>query len=274
MTDANNCSAADSIQILEPPPLSIEIDTTGISCFNEQDGSVIISKVEGGVFPWVSSLNGSSYQNNLSYGGLDAGNYVLQIKDANGCIVQEEFTLTQPEDWSVDLGSDTTVLYGTAFNIEPKIIGSPAGMLQYVWSDDKCENCDSRTLDITSDILIQLMVTDQNGCTASDIINFQVIIPEKVFIPNVITPNGDQVNDYFFVSTNPFIELIDEMSIFDRWGNMVFQKFKFPPNEPLLGWDGHMHGKAFNPGVFAYKVIVTFKDGSHRVFHGDVTLVR
>ncbi|HUR30875.1 MAG TPA: gliding motility-associated C-terminal domain-containing protein, partial [Saprospiraceae bacterium] len=274
VTDANNCSAADSFQILEPQPLSFEIDTFGISCFSEQDGSVIITKVEGGVFPWMSSLNGSPYQSNLSYESLDAGNYNLLIRDANGCIVQEEFTLVQPDAWSIELGSDTTVTFGANILIEPEISGLPSGMLQYLWSDDKCENCIARSIEINSDIQIQLVVTDNNGCTASDIINFKVVIPEKIYIPNVISPNGDQVNDEFFISTNPFIELIDELSIFDRWGNMVFQKFNFIPNDPTLGWDGQMDEKPLNPDVFAYKVIVSFKDGSTKVFHGDVTLVR
>jgi hypothetical protein len=64
------------------------------------------------------------------------------------------------------------------------------------------------------------------------------------------------------------------LEIFDRWGNQVFVKQHFPPNDPQLGWDGIFKNKLMNPAVFAYQAAVLFSNGEVHHYKGDVTLVR
>ena len=95
-----------------------------------------------------------------------------------------------------------------------------------------------------------------------------------VYIPNVFHPDGDHVNDHVTVFADPRVKRVVYLEIFDRWGNMVFKKYDFLPNEPLLGWDGTFKGKPMNPAVFAYIARVELINGAQVGYKGDITLLR
>jgi gliding motility-associated-like protein len=250
-----------------------EIMPEDISCFGENNGSLQLLNISGGVAPFGISLDNSPFQPGTSFQNLSAGNHQVMIMDQNGCTTQQNFTINEPADWSLELGKDTTLVFGTTFNLQAVISGSPQGTLQYTWSDHQCDNCVTRSIAAISTIEYRLTVTDENGCSKEDAIKIAVVVNRNLFIPNIFSPNGDQVNDLFIISSAS-LEIIEELTIFDRWGNILFQKFNFQPNDPAYGWDGNSHGKSVNPGVFAYKAIVRFKDGSQHFTYGDVTLIR
>jgi len=112
-----------------------------------------------------------------------------------------------------------------------------------------------------------------DGCFATDNVTVFVDDELSVFIPNVFTPNGDNNNDYFTIYSTG-ITLINELRIYDRWGNNVFTAYDFEPNIPVLGWDGRFANVAASSGVYAYYADVEFNDGSTDVFVGDVTIIR
>ena len=67
-------------------------------------------------------------------------------------------------------------------------------------------------------------------------------------LPNVFTPNGDNIND-LFKSYNPGGVRKVDMKIFNRWGKMVFKT-----EDPNINWDGRdMDSKRFvSSGVYFY----------------------
>jgi gliding motility-associated-like protein len=102
-----------------------------------------------------------------------------------------------------------------------------------------------------------------------------VFVPRKVFIPNVFSPNQDQINDIFFLQGDEeFVEEIEYMIIADPWGDVVFEKTNFSLNDPNEGWDGTMGGEPMNPGVFTYLTRIRFIDGEIIPYSGTVTLIR
>jgi gliding motility-associated-like protein len=89
------------------------------------------------------------------------------------------------------------------------------------------------------------------------------------FIPNAFTPDGDGVNDTF-TGQGIFIKTF-KMSIFDRWGNLIYQTDDI--NKP---WDGKAnHGTEIaEQDVYVYVVtILDYKNRKHN-YRGIVTLVR
>jgi hypothetical protein len=66
------------------------------------------------------------------------------------------------------------------------------------------------------------------------------------------------------------------MHVFDRWGNLMFSREGFFPDNNNLadGWDGKFNGQYVNPGVFVYIIEVQFLDGKVLLYRGDVTVVR
>jgi gliding motility-associated-like protein len=66
-------------------------------------------------------------------------------------------------------------------------------------------------------------------------------------IPNVFTPNGDDINDRLIAKTSGLVEKI-ELKIFNRYGVLIFQT-----EEPKINWDGTYKGKIVSPGVYFYQ---------------------
>ena len=90
----------------------------------------------------------------------------------------------------------------------------------------------------------------------------------------MITPNGDNINDFFTVYANPFLDVVEELMIFDRWGEMVFRRTDIDHSVEELGWPGLLNGEPMNPAVFVYVAHVRWKDGERQTIYGDVTVVR
>ena len=66
-------------------------------------------------------------------------------------------------------------------------------------------------------------------------------------IPNVFTPNGDDINDFLKAKTSGLVEKVD-FKLFNRYGVLIFQT-----EEPKLNWDGTYKGKIVSPGVYFYQ---------------------
>jgi gliding motility-associated-like protein len=95
----------------------------------------------------------------------------------------------------------------------------------------------------------------------------------EIHIPNIFSPTGDGINDLFAMSFGPDIELTSmHGTIFDRWGNMVFNSEALP-----FTWDGYFKNERVMPGVYVYRIECKYlADGVPReeVFVGDVTVIR
>ncbi len=112
-------------------------------------------------------------------------------------------------------------------------------------------------------------VTVTNDCgvyTDSAYIDF---VNCNVTIPNIFTPNGDGINDFFqlpdFIGFHDF-----SIIIFNRWGNIICQF-----NDSDFQWDGKDQlGKEMLEGVYFYKVLATDLLGNKIDVHGFVHLLR
>lgn len=108
-----------------------------------------------------------------------------------------------------------------------------------------------------------------NGCSNSDSVN--VANDCYVDIPNVFTPNGDGVNDYFFPRQLLSSGLTSfSMQVYNRWGQLLFESNTLNG----AGWDGTYNGKEQPQGVYVYVIDATFRDGQHEHHQGNVTVLR
>jgi gliding motility-associated-like protein len=112
------------------------------------------------------------------------------------------------------------------------------------------------------------------GCSATDSVTVHVRCNGNlVFVPNTFTPNGDGKNDYFF-PRGEGIEKINEFRIFNRWGEMVFERSNISLNDERSGWDGRFLGKELPPDVYVYYMQANCSTGELVKWKGDVTLMR
>ncbi len=67
------------------------------------------------------------------------------------------------------------------------------------------------------------------------------------FLPNVFSPNGDGLNDFFIpIAPYRYVDSID-LTIYNRWGNVIFTS-----NDPAINWDGTVNGQVISEGVYYY----------------------
>lgn len=89
-----------------------------------------------------------------------------------------------------------------------------------------------------------------------------------VEVPNVFTPNNDDANDFFFLTTTYALNI--ELTILNRWGNVVFESSGINP-----AWNGKtQNGSDAGDGVYFYKYVVTGYQDVTVEGHGFLHLVR
>ena len=127
-----------------------------------------------------------------------------------------------------------------------------------------------------NDTTYKLTITDVNGCMGTAYLSIELERNRNIYIPYAFSPNDDDVNDFFGAFAGVGVQSINYMRIFDRWGEIIFSKENFSPNDNLQvsGWDGKYKGTPAPPGVYVYIIEVLFQDGQKLLYRGDVTLVR
>ncbi|MEO6303621.1 MAG: gliding motility-associated C-terminal domain-containing protein [Bacteroidia bacterium] len=100
---------------------------------------------------------------------------------------------------------------------------------------------------------------------------------KEVIIPNIFTPNGDQVNDVWRIKM-PLGVLIQEVEVFNRWGILIYQLDNTNlQNEKLsvINWDGHTNsGEVCSSGVYFYVIKYRDRFKEKKVLKGNVSLIR
>jgi len=107
--------------------------------------------------------------------------------------------------------------------------------------------------------------------------DFIVVDTSFVDVPNVITPNGDGLNDLFIVKFWSMQSI--KISIFNRWGKRIHfwessnvRGFENTYTETV--WDGRIGGRCASPGVYYYVVEGRGRDDKRRKAHGFFHLFR
>ena len=75
------------------------------------------------------------------------------------------------------------------------------------------------------------------------------------------------------IFTGNDVAIINEFSIFDRWGNQVFSQKNIPSNDRTFGWDGFFRTKKIQAQVLVYMVDLTFINGARKIYSGDLTVL-
>lgn len=95
----------------------------------------------------------------------------------------------------------------------------------------------------------------------------ETVEAEQFFIPSAFTPNGDGLNDLFYVKAN-FEPRNFEMTIMSRNGDLLFHS-----RDINIGWDGQLHGSTLPSGMYVY--IIKYKDseGKDQKQQGQILLI-
>lgn len=105
-------------------------------------------------------------------------------------------------------------------------------------------------IDVAEDYIVTLTVESDEGCV--DTLRMLIIVNDELlfYIPNTFTPNADGDNDYFApVFTSGFDPYDYHLTIYNRWGEVVFESF-----DASIGWDGTYGGGITREGMYVWKI--------------------
>lgn len=277
----SGCRQLDSLQVapFATGPEGLRASLLQPICATDTDGYIDVTEVIGGTAPLEFQLGDKSWSNQRFYDELTPGAYPLAVRDANGCRFDTIFTIMEGNLLTVDAGPDREVLYGSDAMLTATIDSSGQSIIGVDWQASgnrpPCLNCRNWLLDslqVSDTYTVQ--VTDENGCTAVDSVRITISQEYKLYIPTAFSPNGDGVNDLYHPYPVGNIKRIKSFQCFNRWGNLVHQRFNF--TDVVEGaWDGRLDGKDAAIDVYVYLLEVEFADDTEtKVFQGDFTLIR
>ncbi len=272
ITDEVGCTSVAEVELPAPDGPAIEFEVTDPRC--PGDLGVLTINVLNENRPTIFSIDGGlNYFPYTRYDQMVPDTYTLVVQDDLGCIQEYEIEVQAPDTLGVAIDVDQiTVRPTTPISLEAQIIGAP-DIIQ--WLPREIDTGEPTTDFIAyRDMDVRVIVRDDRGCYASAGFPLTIELGD-VYVPNAISPNDDGINDRFtFYSDGESGELIEYLSIFDRYGGLVFEKAGLPINDESVGWDGRFRGKLLNPGVYTYYGRVLFGNGESKIYKGDVTLLR
>lgn len=280
ITDASRCQNEITAIVNEPDALDVDLAKEDISCAGGQDGRIGITAF-GGVPAYSYSLDGSQYKSGTAFIGLTAGSYQVFVRDGNGCInTPDPVQIIEPAPLVVDLGENINVEYGDTLLLDfLDVQGGTGSQFTYVWTPAdssmlSCTNCPNPSVIVKEQTSFKLLVRDENGCVADDVITIFVNKNNPVMVPTGFTPNGDGHNDLLHVHGKANGTTVRVFRVFDRWGELLFEEFGFDLNDRSHGWDGTFRGQPVNGGVYLWQLEVEFPDGMREIMSGSTTLIR
>ena len=273
----NGCSRSGIIQVVEDTniPVSIDFEAQDVRCFGENNGVLNIIGTNGGYEPYNYFLGGIELDQK-ALNNLKPGNYELQVRDKYDCITDVNFNVQEPDELVVTTEPEITIAF-TDLTLLSFICNYPNSEISsVVWTDSKGEILgDGLTLDYSNSELdiVTVEVTNTNGCISRSQIKINVDNELKLYFPNIFSPNGDGVNDKLIIGKNKIPADINRISIFDRYGNMVYNQKNVLFNDDSDGWDGTFNNDYVVPGVYVMIIELTDYFGKKQVLKKDITII-
>jgi len=271
ITDETGCRTALAIELPFPDGPQIDLAITQPACPGDYGVvEVLVDERD----PFIFSIDGGeSYDVQSTFDRLTYGDYQLLVQDALGCEQSFPIEILQPDTVGVSLPEQHLIERPlTPILLTARTVGEVETIQ---WLPESIDSGSEVTEFITStDMDIRVIVRDNRGCIASAALRLDIVLGD-IYAPNAFSPNGDGFNDYFTLfSDNGSGEVIEQLTVYDRWGGMVFEATEIGLNDEALGWNGRRDGKTLEPGVFTYFGIIRFGNGARREIKGDVTLLR
>ena len=276
LTDENNCNTTKDIIIEAIPTLVIDsIEMYAPTCHGEEDGLIELVKIEAGTPPFKYALDKNSYQSENYFENLSAGTYSLNVSDENNCVTTKRITLENPPKLSVlNIQMDTVLLLGQSTQLQPILTGNTD--LYYNWMPEtflSCSECPNPTATPRNSIAYTLAVSNHLGCETRYTSQIKVLQKRPIFAPNIFSPNNDGENDYFEIYTGPTIAFGQQLQIFNRWGQLVYD-MRNNTYRKRLSWDGFIKGKLADSGVYIYVAKLQLENGNTEIQKGDFFLLK
>lgn len=262
------CCANDS-------DLAVSAETDNLSCYESGDGSVVINGI-GGQPEYLYSFNNGPVQPSSTFNMLAAGTYTVAVQDRKGCMDTDQVTLIQPEELQLILNGPLDSLDLGDISDFSSEVGPEDRVFTYQWDPAiglSCTDCPDPQVTSRGTRIYTLTITDQDGCSTDASITLFSRLIRNFYAPNVLSKRSALGNEQFKIFVNQAAEIIEDLSIYDRWGTELYHIENVVFDDAIDGWIPGNNNPSVNPGVYAWVARIRYVDGIVLTVHGAVTVV-
>lgn len=204
-----------------------------------------------------------------------AGAYVVTVSDQNGGCPQEiEVTVDNIPPPDVDFSvkpQNISYLDPVAYFTDLSV-----GVTSWLWnfgdgSPTSDEQNPVHTYANVDNYTVQLIASNDAGCSDTASTEVTVSFLTTVYIPNAFTPGfGNGINNEWGPKGEGISADDYSLAVFDRWGKPIFET-----NDPLELWDGYTQdtGQKVPQGVYVYRLSMMDLNLENQTFVGSVTVL-
>jgi large repetitive protein len=268
------CAARDTILITVPQPIDVNATANTVMCIGD---AVQLNATGAASYLWspANTLNNANIPNPIATPPATTLYRVIGFDGAN-CFQDTAFVTVSVGNYPiVNVGIDRLVATGELINLAPTVTNGPIAIWNWTPPTDlSCATCPSPIATAKKEICYTVTATNFFGCSGSDTMCIRVFCESsQVFIPNAFTPDADGINDILVVKAQG-VKAVKSFRIFNRWGQLVFEKSSFPPNVDSYGWDGKVKGVAAPPDVYVYTCEVVCENDVPYTYKGNVAILK
>jgi gliding motility-associated-like protein len=263
-----------SLYLSSYPKVKLKVTKKANVTCNGQDNGVINIIASGENPPYTFLLNGIYSNTGGYFSNLPSGNYKVTFVTNQNCVQDTVINITQPDKLILNVfaESDPIEVCNTSRLVSNVryINGGALPPLEYIWSPSdglSCTDCPSPKFNGYQSQKYTLTLKDTNNCKLVASTKVNVFADNSFFVPQIFTPNGDQLNDKYRVYCN-CVRTID-FSIYNRWGVKVYHTKALDE-----GWNGKYNDIESLAGVYSYIARVTFMNGEIKEKVGEFILAR
>ncbi len=276
------CKAQDTINVTVNTQVTVNATGTDSVCLGQ---SASLNATGAAIYNWTPAegLNNPNIAN--PFATPDAS----QIGNAPSAVIM--YTVTGYDDLKcysdtksinitafnypvITLVPNATINVGSSYQINSSVTTNIVSLNWTPSNNLSCSNCLTPLATPIKTTKYDLTAINDGGCATTDSIRVQVICDgANFFVPNSFSPNGDGINDRFVVN-GVGLNVIPSITIYNRWGQIVFQKNNFAPNTPADAWDGTFNGQPAPSDVYIYTIQILCNNATLIPYHGNVTLIR
>jgi hypothetical protein len=204
---------------------------------------------------------------------LNAGTYIIDVFSSTGC--STSYNVVIPDNSRPDITIDSI---NNGFDVYTLTLSGDVHKISGIqWTPASVFSCDTCLTTIASpltDTEIMLEYVFGSACSETILLTLKKAIAGEFEFPNVIKPGVGENNHFYIIAPENFNGSIIQMSIYDRWGNKVFDQKNVPFNDPSSGWDGYFSGTEVEQGVYVFVLeILDFSDNQTKKYYGDLTVI-
>ena len=189
------------------------------------------------------------------------GDHWVEVTDRDGCKIDTFFTI---DEISVNLDPANELIECDLENLDIELSVSASGGTDpytYSWANGSTDSTINLGLNPGK---LSVTVMDNNACTLDTV--FRIAAMTSECVPNVFSPNNDQVNDTWNLE-QAFLYSNSEITIWGRYGNKIYESTGY--DDP---WDGkNESGKDVADGVYFYHIEL---GNGYDPIQGTVTILR